>query len=247
MISIIEKPNLPKGEVKHIILGEKYKDMLEKPLISRGIIPVWLPDNPNVDYRLSGHADLSAVHLKENEIAIVKDDCIDKDLTSVGFKVKAVDVKQSSAYPKDVALNFCIVGEYCICNKKTASAELIASLPYKLIECTQGYTKCSVLVVDDNSIITSDRIIAEKAKVNGLDVLLIDDSFVKLEGFNKGFIGGSAFKISKHEIAFTGNINDRFCKELIESFLDKHSTKSIYLTDKDLFDIGSAIPLTEQI
>lgn len=247
MISIIEKPNLPKGEVKHIILGEKYKDMLEKPLISRGIIPVWLPDNPNVDYRLSGHADLSAVHLKENEIAIVKDDCIDKELTSVGFKVNAVDVKQSSAYPKDVALNFCIVGEYCICNKKTASAELIASLPYKLIECTQGYTKCSVLVVDDNSIITSDRIIAEKAKVNGLDVLLIDDSFVKLKGFNKGFIGGSAFKISKHEIAFTGNINDRFCKELIESFLDKHSTKSIYLTDKDLFDIGSAIPLTEQI
>lgn len=247
MISIIEKPNLPKGEVKHIILGEKYKDMLEKPLISRGIIPVWLPDNPNVDYRLSGHADLSAVHLKENEIAIVKGNCIDKELTSVGFRVKTVNVKQSSAYPKDVALNFCIVGEYCICNKKTASAELIASLPYKLIECTQGYTKCSVLVVDDNSIITSDRIIAEKAKVNGLDVLLIDDSFVKLEGFNKGFIGGSAFKISKHEIAFTGNINDRFCKELIESFLDKHSNKSIYLTDKDLFDIGSAIPLTEQI
>lgn len=247
MISIIEKPNLPKGEVRHIILGEKYKDMLEKPLISRGIIPVWLPDNPNVDYRLSGHADLSAVHLKENEIAIVKGNCIDKELTSVGFRVKTVNVKQSSAYPKDVALNFCIVGEYCICNKKTASAELIASLPYKLIECTQGYTKCSVLVVDDNSIITSDRIIAEKAKVNGLDVLLIDDSFVKLEGFNKGFIGGSAFKISKHEIAFTGNINDRFCKELIESFLDKHSTKSIYLTDKDLFDIGSAIPLTEQI
>lgn len=247
MISIIEKPNLPKGEVRHIILGKKYKEMLERPLISRGIIPVWLPDNPNVDFRLSGHADLSAVHLKDNEIAIVKGNCIDKELTSIGFRVITVDVKQSSAYPKDVVLNFCIVGEYCICNKKTSSAELIAALPYKVIECNQGYTKCSVLVVNENAIITSDSLIAEKAETNGLDVLLIDDSFVKLEGFNKGFIGGSAFKISKHEIAFTGCIYDSFSKELIESFLDKHSIKSIYLTDKDLFDIGSAIPLTEQI
>ena len=247
MISIIEKPNLPKGEVRHIILGEKYKEMLEKPLISRGIIPIWLSDNPNVDPRLSGHADLSAVHLKDNEIAIVKEDCIAKELTSIGFRVKTVDVKQSSTYPEDVALNFCIVGEYCICNKKTASAELISSLPYKVIECNQGYTKCSVLVVDDNSIITSDRIIAENAKTAGLDVLLIDDSFVTLEGFKKGFIGGAAFKISKDEIAFTGCINDRVSKKLIERFSEKHSIHCSYLTDMDLFDIGSAIPLTEQI
>lgn len=246
MIRIIEKPHLPNGSVRHILLGAKYKEKLEKPLFDHGLIPMWLPDNKYVDDRLSGHADLSAVHIKNKEIVITAGDTFVNSLTRIGFNISKYEFAQGRAYPSDAALNICIAGEYCICNTKTASRHLIKTIPYEIIECTQGYTKCSVAVVDENTIITSDKIIADRTKNAGFDVLLLDDSFVKLEGFNKGFIGGSAFKISKKEIAFTGQIRDTIQKEAIEVFLNKHNVNAVYLTEEQIFDIGSAIPLTEE-
>lgn len=59
----IKTPHLPEGKVGLCALGAKYRDLLEKPLVKRGISALWLPDNPNVDPRLAGHADLMLLHL----------------------------------------------------------------------------------------------------------------------------------------------------------------------------------------
>ena len=53
MIRFIEKPHLPHGEVRLIIIGEKYKNVLENALFELNIAPIWFKNNDFVDERLS--------------------------------------------------------------------------------------------------------------------------------------------------------------------------------------------------
>ena len=116
-----------------------------------------------------------------------------------------------------------------------------------MIPCKQGYTKCSICVVDENAIITDDSKITQIAAANGIEALLVDKGLATLDGFKYGFIGGSSFKIDKNKVAFTGMIRNTYERNKIESFLSKRGIEAVYLTEDELFDIGSAIPLTEEI
>lgn len=246
MFKLIETPHLPMSKVRHIILGEKYRNLLENALFAYNLEPIWLKSNPNVDERLSGHADLSAVHIGKS--IILSEFLKPCEQIQNIIATEYVPDPQQTVYPYDAGLNFCVVGDKLFYNPKTANAQLVEKLGCKqLIAVKQGYTKCSICVVNENSIITADKRIAEAAENSGMNVLYLPESFVKLDGFDYGFIGGATFKISADELAFTGVIEDTIIKSKIESFLCKQNIKPIYLTDKPIFDIGSAIPLTESV
>ncbi len=53
MIRFVEKPHLPQGKVRQIIIGEKYKNVLESALFEQNTVPFWLKNNDFVDERLS--------------------------------------------------------------------------------------------------------------------------------------------------------------------------------------------------
>ena len=246
MIRIIETPHLPEGRVRHIIIGEKYRNLLETPLFAHNLTPIWLKNNPYVDDRLSGHADLAAVQIGKSVILSEHLKPCEQihNLINTEYLPNPIE----PVYPYDAGLNICIVGDKLFYNPRIANRELVEkSGCTKLIAVKQGYTKCSICIVDENTIITSDKMIAAAAKNAGMDVLHLEKPFVTLEGFDYGFIGGAAFKISANELAFTGVIENYIIKEQIERFLSERNIKPVYLTDKPIFDIGSAIPLTEQI
>lgn len=246
MYKIVETPHLPKSKVRHIIIGEKYRKTLENALIAHDLMPIWLKSNPYVDERLSGHADLSAVQIGKS--VIISEYLSPCEQIHNVVAVEYVPDPQQAVYPYDAGLNFCIAGNKLFYNPKTANAKLVEKCGCKqLIPVKQGYTKCSICVVDESSIITSDKRIAEAAESAGIDALYLSEPFVKLEGFDYGFIGGAAFKISATDLAFTGKIIDTIIENKIESFLSKRNINPIYLTDTPIFDIGSAIPLTEHI
>ncbi|MDO4815354.1 MAG: hypothetical protein Q4A83_01955 [Bacillota bacterium] len=248
MERIIRKPHLPEGEVRCLIIGEKYRNILKNPLKQHNISAICAGNNNFVDERLCGHIDLSVAHMGENRISAaeyLKNSEFVNKLTQLGFDVKFVANPKSESYPDDAAMNVCIIGENVICNPKTASE--IVTAGRQILSCKQGYTKCTVAVVDANSIITSDKSIAANSALYGIESLLIDDSFVKLQGFNKGFIGGASFKISRNRIAFTGIIKNDEAKSAIENFLSVRGIEAEYLTDEEIFDIGSAIPIIEEI
>ena len=249
MMQNIETPHLPQGRVRHIIIGEKYRNMLQNALFRYNIDAIWLPDNPYVDDRLKGHADLSAVHIGNDRIVLTDNlkECEEiNKITSLGYKVSYTP-NLSDKYPCDAKLNFCILGDRLIHNPKTSDTETVNSLELSEIRVRQGYTKCSICIVNDCAVITSDSMIFSCAMDSGIDALLISKPFVKLAGFDYGFIGGASFKISKDRLAFTGRISDEEIRNSIESFLHKHCVEPIYLTDEEIFDIGSAIPITEDI
>lgn len=245
MFKLIKTPHLPESKVQHIIIGEKYRYLLENALITHNLEPIWLKSNPHVDERLSGHADLSAVHIGKS--IILSEYLKSCERIHNIINVEYVPDSKQAVYPYDAGLNFCIVADKLFYNPKSATAAAAKSGCKHLIAVKQGYAKCSICVVDENSIITSDKRIAEKAESFGMDALYLPEPFVKLDGFDHGFIGGASFKISKSELAFTGAIEDTNIKSKIESFLSERGIKPIYLTDKPIFDIGSAIPLTEYI
>lgn len=240
----IETPHLPKERVGLILIGERYSEQLKNPLAALNINILRLPDNREVSPSLAGHADLSAVHLGGARIVVAKGSPIVNDLTNRGFSVIESAAALGAAYPRDCGLNVCVVGDKLICNPACADAAVLAGLSeLNLIAVKQGYAKCSVCVVDSGSIITGDAGIAKAAASRGIDVLQISAGFISLPGFDSGLIGGCAFKISEHELAFTGTLNAHPDKDRIFAFLSSRGITPLFLTESPIFDIGSAIQL----
>lgn len=247
----VEKSNLPEA-AESIIIGEKYSNILRKQLEKLGIKPLFVPDNHNVDPRLSGHADLSVLHMGGDRLCLasyLRGSPFAKQLGDLGFSVDYTEMRQSALYPGDAQLNACICGRHAILNPSVVPSSIVEKLTndgFHLIPCRQGYAKCSVCVVEEGAIITADRGIEGLAKAAGLDVLRIEPGFVALDGFPYGFIGGAAFKISRSKLAFTGTLKHHKNESEILSFLERHQVEPVYLTNLPVFDIGSGIPISEQ-
>lgn len=253
MIRNIKTPHLPEGEVRHIIIGEKYRNLLENALFENNLEPIWIPDNPYIDPRLAGHADLSANKFDENSVILseyLQNSELFEQLTALGYDCILSENAEKKDYPYDAGLNVCQIGTTLIYNSRTICEILnnrLEAITTNRIDCRQGYTKCAVCIADENSIITADKAIADKAKDAGMDVLLINDGIVSLDGFDYGFIGGATFKLSKFKMAFTGTIDSSSENNAVEKFLNERGIEAVYLTQNKLFDIGSAILITESI
>ncbi len=252
MKMLTEKANLP-IDCSSLIIGERYSGILDLPLKSLNISPVYVPNNPFVDERLSGHADLSVFHAGGENIFLapyLRDTVFAENLTEIGFKVHFSNIKQSKKYPFDSSLNVCCFGNTLICSKNISDAEVIEQFEKTgerhIIYSRQGYARCSVCIVDENSVITADRGIYNAAVKAGIDVLLIEQGYVELTGFEYGFLGGASFKISKNKLCFTGTLDAHHDKERILEFLNDRKIEPVFLTDKPVFDIGSAIPILEK-
>lgn len=252
MSKFVEASNLPK-KAKELIIGEAYREILEAPLKACGLHPLFLPDNRNIDARLAGHADLSVLHAGGARIFLaphLRGSAFFEALKELGMDIAFAEIEQRPDYPNDVQLNLCIAGEYVLCRRafvpESIEKYLTNEKKHILINCRQGYARCAVCIVGEGSIITADAGAAASAEAQGLDVLKIENGFFHLPGFEYGFIGGSCFKISESELAFTGRINGHPNENEILAFLRYHRVAPVFLTDLPAFDIGSAIPITEK-
>lgn len=233
-----------------IIIGKKYSDILRIPIEKLGFEVELLPDNPNVEEKLSGHADLSlfydgagliwaAEYLKNSELV--------EKLSFMGYGIRYCAKPQGSVYPADVQLNLRLAGSSFFYNPATAECAIAEHLMHDLgkkpIPVKQGYSACSTLSVAEGAIITADRGILSAGLANSFDVLFISEGFIQLPGYDHGFIGGCAFSAGDDRIAFTGSLIAHPDWEKILAFLTKYSVEPVFLTDQPVFDIGGAIIL----
>ncbi len=233
---------------KHLVLGEKYYDLLDAAIKKLGLVPLYVPDNPDVDYRLSGHADLSVFYSGGENIFLapyLQNSDFSRKLIDSGLEVRFCDIKQAEKYPFDAQMNACLCGNALLYSENVTCNDIIKYLTNSreidLLNCRQGYLNCSVCVVDDNSIITADRGVYAVCKEAGIDVLLISPGFVELTGFDYGFIGGASFKIEDKVLAFTGSLEAHPDCEAILEFIKSKDVEPVFLTDLPIFDIGGAI------
>lgn len=251
MKRFVASPNLPLN-CSEIIYGGKYAGILKTALDSLHIGSILMPDNPHVDPRLAGHADLTVLHAGGEKLFLapyLKGSAFAEDLKAQGAQLVFPRFQQNSSYPADVQFNVSLIGKYMIGNPKTAAAEFVDYLTNgagrNVIPVRQGYSRCAVCIVDSESIITADRGIAAAASAGGLQVLLIHEGHVRLDGYAYGFIGGASFKLASDKLVFTGKLDLHPDRDGILTFLTERGIEPIYLTQEPIFDIGSAIPIIE--
>lgn len=255
-MNFIESPSLPRGKVKHVLCDETLHLDILRELGALGISTVKVSKNKNLNTSIASHPDINVFHVGKGEFYTSQEYSHEfeeklKDIISEGkhcdfFNNRRVGNKLSSNYPGDVLLNAVIVDKYLICNPKTVAKEILEYADKKVIEVKQGYSKCSICPVTENAIITDDPSIYE-ALNNTLDVLYIDHGEIKLSGYNYGFIGGSTGKLADDLLAFTGALSKNKNCDMIKGFCKEHGVYCVSLSNGDLYDYGSLIPITEEI
>lgn len=226
-----------------LAIGERYRNQLEEALREQEAQVLWLPDNPDVDERLGGHADLSV--FSGDSVIVACKKIYSHIVNSLTCKsvILETSVKQRPIYPMDATLCACSTGKYLIYNPKTADPLIPEQTKLIPIPVNQGYSNCSVCVVSNDAIITADDVIASRAERAGMDVLNIRPGHIKLEGFDYGFIGGASFLLDTGRIAFTGTLSEHPDESRILAFLETHGLEPVFLTKTQIFDIGGAVAL----
>ncbi len=243
---IVEKPNLPENDVKLVAISESAGES-KKFLHSLSIRTFDIKANPKLQKSVESHADIRLLHLPNKCIYSFSEE-LSKFKNLQFFTVRGINHEISADYPNDVRLNCAVIGKKIICNNRTIAKEILEFAEingFQLINTKQGYSKCSICILNENVIITDDPSIYKSAQNFFDDILFISKGSVGLKSANYGFIGGCTGKLGKYKIAFNGRIESHTDHNNIIDLLDKYNMTAVELTDKRLEDIGGIIPLTE--
>ena len=165
------------------------------------------------------------------------------ELEGAGAKILTADEAPSDKYPLDVPLNAAVVGKSIITNTRAVSKKIKAFAEQNKLQTlhtNQGYSKCSTCVVSDNAIITADTSIHELAEKSGISSLLISADGVRLDGYDKGFIGGASGNDGTH-VFFCGDLYAHPDGEKISDFCKSHGKIPVSLSDEPLYDYGTVM------
>ncbi|MCP4135513.1 MAG: hypothetical protein GY754_31380 [bacterium] len=149
----------------------------------------------------------------------------------------------SDSYPLDIFYNIACTGsaafhrfDYCDPMIRT----FLESKNISLINVSQGYSKCSTVVVDSGRIITADHSIHKGALAHGVSSLLIEPGHVDLPGYAYGFIGGASGMLDEH-VFFTGTFHHHPSFRRIMEFIEAAGKKVMLLSSEKIIDLGSIL------
>lgn len=237
----LEYASLPSRRITlaAVSIGAPYIENTETVIIGR---------NPDICSPISSHPDVNLCYVGGKTVFVAAGmSAICYTLQSHGFEVIYTEKRLSSDYPGDSLLNAAVFGKTAVLNPKTVSAVLLEYLKeqrFRIIAVNQGYAKCSVYPIDENSIITSDRSIAEKCESAGIDSLYVTPHGIDIDGYKYGFIGGCGGMCDLHTALFFGDIDRHTDGKKIRAFLTARGV-DIVKTDGALTDHGSFIPLMQ--
>jgi len=239
------KPNLPKTNVKDMLVSSIISEEIYNELKKLGINPLSCGKTNRIVSELAYHPDILAFNYKAGKWISEEDNSLLPDnmnnlLTSVRYRL-------GNKYPADCIFNSFAINNNIFCGRVnygpyTNIKELSG---YNLITFKQGYAKCSVIIINENSFITGDKSIEKKLKEIKYDCLYVTNECIGLNGFKNGFIGGCAGKASKDLLLFTGNIKLHNDYENIKAFCRNYDVDIYSLSNRRLYDYGGLLPVTE--
>ena len=248
MSEFVEKPNLPTKRVSKVIADYRTNPESIEKLFKLGIDVIKTQKIDNLYESVCGHADMQIVHLGKDAFVCEPSVYDYYKAQMPDSKIKKGKTAVSDKYPFDIAYNGAAIGNYFFHNLKYTEStvyEYYKSMRGKLINVKQGYTKCSVCIVSENAIITSDRKINESALICGIDSVFIDPKEIKLCGMSNGFAGGICGLIDKNTLAVNGDVTlTSFGAEFV-GFCEKHGVSVLPLHGGSPEDIGSILPIEQ--
>lgn len=249
MSCFVKIPYLPTEKVTHILAGTGMKPY-EKSLANLQITCFYSKPIPTLTDSVRTHLDLAVFPIGDKDfiLDISQTQLYDK-LISLHAHPQYANTAVTNGYPQEAKLNCVRIGNQLFGNLKTIDTKILEQCKKSSVSiCTvkQGYTKCSVAVVAKDALITDDIGIASVAKSNKQDVLLVEKGSVQLNGYPYGFIGGCCSLVAQDMMLFTGHIKRHTNAAEISDFLRNYRIYPESLSNGDLTDIGSFIPLLQQ-
>jgi len=236
-------PNLPQKQVTGMLVDWKANQISNLPA------ELFLTPKTKLAYpAISSHPDILLHHLGGNTFVAPPEIAIYFKKNIPGANILEGKSPIGKHYPEDIAYNVARINRIAFHNTKFTDpviCEYFEQNGVTLIDVKQGYSKCSVCIVSENAIITSDMGIAKKADLYQLDVLKIQEGYILLDGFSHGFIGGATGLISPEILAVNGDLSTHPDYESILLFCEKHHVQILSLHQGIPKDIGSMIPIFE--
>ena len=235
---------------KYIVIDNKMRKVEKEYLNSLGYRVINVQTNKNVYDEISSHVDIFACKIKDK---IVVEPSVYSYLKEEKYDLENVICgknKASSKYPLDVLYNVCSIGDNVIHNFKYTDEkilEIIQNEKLNMININQGYSNCSIAVIDEKSVIVTDKKIAEKLIENDIDVLLLEENLdiklLKNDGKYskmKGFIGGCIARIDNKIVIF-GDISKIDKEKKIRNFIQSRNLELVSFKGLDVIDYGGVL------
>ena len=237
--------------MEYILIDKRMRNVEKNMLKYLGYKLVPIETSNNVYAEISSHVDIFTTKIGDTLIVEKsKYDDLVFMLKDTEYNIISGKENVEMKYPNDIKYNVCIIGNYAVHNFKYTDKVVLKELKengYELINVEQGYTNCSVAVIDESSVITTDRKIAEKLIANNISVLLLDytpdiklkDEYGNYSNMN-GFIGGAIGRVDNNIIVF-GDLNKIDRENKIRDFIKIRNLKLIYFKDLDVIDYGGIV------
>ena len=234
------------GFMNTVALSENAGNRLKEHLRGKGYELIEIRRTDAVYEAVSAHPDIYLCKIcGELVVAPALVPQIRDELLRRGINYHQGDGDLGYRYPENIRYNAAQVGRHLIHDTRhtdPAILDIAREHGMKLVPVKQGYTKCNLVVVDDNSVITSDRGLAAAMEKHAIEVLQITHGHVGLPGFPYGFLGGASGKVGC-EIVFNGNLSAHPDFERIRGFIGEKGLDVIWFEEYPLEDVGSIIQL----
>ena len=231
-----------------VIVDGRIDDEIYNNLLKLNLKVIKTMKCEEVDESISYHPDIVMHPLNHRTLVIAPNvfDYYEEKLHGMGIKLIKGEKTLSMQYPDDIAYNVGRLSGIGIHNFKHTDEKLKYYLKKEaldLINVNQGYTKCSLAVLDDHTAITSDYPMYRTLTDLGFKILLIQPGSILLKGQNYGFIGGTSGSLPENKFMLSGSLNFHPDKDEILKFISEMGKELILLSKKEIVDIGTIISL----
>lgn len=193
------------------------------------------------------HPDMSLFKYDEDTLIASRESFDYYNEIFKGTKINIINANEDphEKYPSDVKFNALRIGEHLICISDVCAKSIIKRFDEaKIINSSQGYVKCSIIDVGSEYFASDDKYLYEIIKSLGQKCILLDKGFVKIKDYDYGFVGGAS-GYARDKIFLTGKIINEANRIRLEEFAREINKELIYLTEYDIFDIGTLMIMEE--
>lgn len=233
---------------KRVIIDNRIRKIEKEQLKKLGYELIEIKTSSKVYPEISSHVDIFACKVRDK--IIIEPTQYPNIVPYAKNSIEGQDEIQEK-YPDDIKYNVCTIGKKAMHNFQYTDERLKQELinnNYELINTTQGYTNCSIAVIDDNSAIVADKGLYKILQFHGVDTLLVENNLdIKLlngEKYSnkKGFIGGCISRLGNSIIVF-GDLNKIDIDGKIRTFITNKNLHIIEFKELDVIDYGGLIEI----
>ena len=237
--------------MKNIIIDERMRKIEKQTLREHGYNLIEIKHNSDLYEEISSHVDIFICKIEDK--LIIEPSQYENVKCQILSEYKIEKGKEciGTQYPNDIKYNVCTIGKKAIHNfqyTEPSIKEALIEQNFELINTTQGYTNCSIAIIDEKSAIVTDKGLYKILQKHSIDVLYLEyEPDIKLLNGNtysnkKGFIGGVMSKIDDN-IVITGDLNKIDQNNIIRNFIKSKNMNIIEFEGLDVIDYGGIIKI----